>query len=68
MVTNYKEDTDILKKTYEKDLLKNGETVEYEYEFTINQIKTKDEVTIGMLDVKSDEVNFSKEIMRNKDN
>ncbi len=66
MVTNYKEDTDILKKTYEKDLLKNGETVEYEYEFTINQIKTKDEVTIGMLDVKSDEVNFSKEIMRNK--
>ena len=58
MVTNYKEDTDILKKTYEKDLLKNGETVEYEYEFTINQIKTKDEVTIGMLDVKSDEVNF----------
>ena len=36
-ITNYVEDKDIKSKEFQKDIFKNGESINYEYEFTVNE-------------------------------
>lgn len=66
IVTNYEEDETLTEKGFKKDVLTNGETVEFEYEFTINKAKNENEVTIGKLEMKADDFELSKDIMQNK--
>lgn len=65
VTTTYREDESIESKKFTKDVLVAGETIEYEYEFSINQIKKDGEKTIGKLLINADDFSQEKIIMDN---
>ncbi len=65
-ITNYVEDEDIAEAVYTKDVLEAGETICFEYEFTINNPTEEDETTIGTITLKANGYEQTKQIMENK--
>lgn len=66
VITKYIEDETLTSKRFTKDVFKAGETIEYEYEFTVNSRKSEDEVTIGNLALKADGYQQEKKTMESK--
>lgn len=65
-ITKYQEDEDLNEKTIIANIFKNGETLIFTYEYTVNQIKTENEVTIGTITLQADDFETSKQITENK--